>query len=91
MKYLGNLTNRMTLITNYDVNFTITDVRGNKTIQTTDGQSIGQISADIGNISETCPIFHCIIAFSVTISEKLSFLFGKLNLYRNQLSKDFFG
>lgn len=83
MKDAGNVTNKMTFINTYDANSTIIQGRGNGTISTPDGQSIGWISDDIGVLSERGPIFHGIILFNSTNSEKLSFLNGKLGLYKD--------
>jgi hypothetical protein len=51
MKYIGNVTNRMTFINTYDAQSTIIQGRGNGTIETEDGQSIGWISSDVGVLS----------------------------------------
>ena len=52
MKNIGNVTNRMTFINTYDAQSTIIQGRGNGTIETEDGQSIGWISSDIGVLSK---------------------------------------
>ena len=81
MKDIGNVTNNMTFINTFDAQSTIIQGRGNGTIETPDGLSIGWISSDIGVINERGLIFHGIILFDSTNSEKLSFLNGKLGIY----------
>ncbi len=83
MKDIGNVTNRMTFINTYDAQSTIIQGRGNGTIETEDGQSIGWISSDVGVLSERGLIFHGIILFNNTNSENLSFLNGKLGIYED--------
>ncbi len=81
MKDIGNVTNNMTFINTFDAQSTIIQGKGNGTIETLDGQSIRWISSDIGVVNERGLIFHGIILFNNTNSEKLSFLKGKLGIY----------
>jgi hypothetical protein len=81
MKDIGNVTNNMTFINTFDAQSTIIQGKGNGTIETLDGQSIRWISSDIGVVNERGLIFHGIILFNNTNSEKLSFLNGKLGIY----------
>ena len=81
MKDIGNVTNNMTFINTFDAQSNIIQGKGNGTIETSDGQSIGWISSDIGVINERGLVFHGIILFNNTNSEKLSFLNGKLGVY----------
>jgi len=81
LKDIGNVTNTMTFINTYNTQSTIIQGKGNGTIETSDGQTIGWISSDIGVISERGLVFHGIILFNNTSSEKLSFLSGKLGVY----------
>ena len=83
MKDIGSVTNNMTFINTYDAQSTIIQGKGNGTIETPDGQSIGWISSDIGVINERGLVFHGIILFNNTNSEKLSFLNGKLGIYKD--------
>ena len=83
MKDIGNVTNNMTFINTYNAQSTIIKGKGNGTIETLDGQSIEWISSDIGVINERGLIFHGIILFDNTNSEKLSFLNGKLGVYED--------
>ena len=83
MKDIGNVTNRMTFINTYDAQSAVMQGRGNGTIETQDGQSIGWISSDVGVLSVRGPVFHGIILFNDTNSEKLSFLNGKLGIYKD--------
>ncbi len=83
MKDLGNVKNNMTFINTYNAQSTIIQGKGNGTIETSDGQTIGWMSSDIGVISERGLIFHGIILFDNTNSEKLSFLNGKLGVYKD--------
>ncbi|WP_458744668.1 hypothetical protein [Candidatus Nitrosocosmicus sp. T] len=83
MKDIGNVANNMTFINTYNAQSTIIQGRGNGTIETPDGQSIGWISSDVGVLSERGLIFHGIILFNNTNSEKLSFLNGKLGIYKD--------
>lgn len=81
MKDIGYVKNNMTFINTYNAQSTIIQGKGNGTIETLDGQSIRWISSDIGVVNERGLIFHGIILFNNTNSEKLSFLNGKLGIY----------
>ena len=83
MKDIGNVTNTMTFINTYNAQSTIIQGKGNGTIETSDGQTIGWTSSDIGVIAERGLVFHGIILFNNTNSEKLSFLSGKLGIYKD--------
>ncbi|WP_159357299.1 hypothetical protein [Candidatus Nitrosocosmicus sp. SS] len=83
MKDIGNVKNNMTFINTYNAQSTIIQGKGNGTIETSDGQTIDWMSSDIGVINERGLIFHGIILFDNTNSEKLSFLNGKLGIYED--------
>src|SRR5690349_18495617 len=83
MKNIGNVTNRMTFINTYDNSSGIIQGRGNGVIETTDNQSVGWISSDIGVFDKSGLVFHGIILFNNTNSEKLSFLNGKSGIYKD--------
>jgi hypothetical protein len=83
MKDIGYVKNNMTFINTYNAQSTIIQGKGNGTIETSDGQTIGWMSSDIGVVSERGLIFHGIILFDNTNSEKLSFLNGKLGVYKD--------
>lgn len=72
MKDIGNVTNKMKFVNTY-FDDSVIQGRGNGTIETPDSQSIGWTSSDIGVLSEKGLVFHGIILFSNTNSEKLSF------------------
>jgi len=83
MKDIGYVKNNMTFINTYNAQSTIIQGKGNGTIETSDGQTIDWMSSDIGVVSERGLIFHGIILFDNTNSEKLSFLNGKLGVYKD--------
>ena len=83
MKDIGNVTNQMTFINTFNAQSTVIQGRGNGTIETSDGQSIGWISSDVGVLGKRGLVFHGIILFNNTISEKLSYLNGKLGIYED--------
>lgn len=83
MKDIGNVTNRMTFINTYDNSSGIIQGRGNGIIETSNNQSVGWISSDIGVVDKSGLVFHGIISFNNTNSDKLSFLNGKLGIYKD--------
>jgi hypothetical protein len=83
MKDVGNVTNRMTFINTYDSNSTVIQGRGNGTIQIPNGQTIDWISSDIGVTGKKGLEFRGIILFENASSESLSFLSGKMGLYKD--------
>lgn len=83
MQDIGNVTNKMTFINTYDNSSGIIQGRGNGIIETADNQSVGWISSDIGVVDKNGLVFHGIISFNNTNSDKLSFLNGKLGFYKD--------
>jgi hypothetical protein len=81
MKNVGNVTNNMTFTNTYLLEGLIQG-KGKGTIVTSDGHIISWISSDIGLINNTGPLFHGIILFDSTDSEKLSFLNNSWGVYK---------
>jgi hypothetical protein len=81
MRDIGNVTNNMTFFNTHLPDKSI-QARGNGTIETRDGQTIGWISSDIGMISSKGFTFQGIVLFNNTNSEKLSILNNTVGIYK---------